>query len=39
MKINSYLKKYNNVFNGIMGKIKEVDNDERDYEKVKLNLI
>ena len=27
------LKKYNDVFNGIMGKIKEVSNDERDYEK------
>ena len=27
------LKKYSDVFNGIMGKIKEVSNDERDYEK------
>ena len=27
------VKKYNNVFNGIMGKIKEVTNDECDYEK------
>ena len=27
------LKKYNDVFNGIMGKIKEVSNDECDYEK------
>ena len=27
------LKKYNNVFNGIMGKIKEVSHDECDYEK------
>ena len=27
------LKKYNNVFNGIMGKIKEVSNDQCDYEK------
>ena len=26
-------KKYNDVFNGIMGKIKEVSNDECDYEK------
>ena len=33
MKIKSYLKKYNDVFNGIMGKIKEVSNDECDYEK------
>ena len=35
------LKKYNDVFNGIMGKIKEVSNDECDYEndymKIKLN--
>ena len=27
------LKKYNNVFNGIMGEIKEGSNDERKYEK------
>ena len=27
------LKKYNDVFNGIMGKIKEISNDECDYEK------
>ena len=27
------LRKYNDVFNWIMGKIKEVSNDERDYEK------
>ena len=27
------LKKYNDVFNGIMGKIKEVSSDECDYEK------
>ena len=27
------LKKYNDVFKGIMGKIKEVSNDECDYEK------
>ena len=27
------IKKYNDVFNGIMGKIKEVRNDECDYEK------
>ena len=33
MKIKSYLKKYNNVFNGIISKIKEVGNDECDYEK------
>ena len=27
------LKKYNDVFNGIMGKIKEVSSDECNYEK------
>ena len=27
------LKKYNDVFNGIMDKIKEISNDECDYEK------
>ena len=27
------LKKYDDVFNGIMGKIKEISNDESDYEK------
>ena len=27
------LKKYNDVFNGIIDKIKEVSNDECDYEK------
>ena len=27
------LKKYDDVFNGIMGKIKEITNDECDYEK------
>ena len=27
------LKKYNDVFNGLMGKIKEVSNDQCDYEK------
>ena len=27
------LKKYNDVFNGILGKIKEISNDECDYEK------
>ena len=35
------LKKYNNVFDGIMCKIKEVDDSERDYEndhmKIKFN--
>ena len=35
------LKKYNNVFTGIMGKIKEVSSDEcdyeRDYGKIKFN--
>ena len=29
----SYLKKYNDVFNGIMDNIKGVSNDECDYEK------
>ena len=36
------LKKYNDVFNGIMGKIKEVSNDEceyeKDYMKIKFNF-
>ena len=27
------LKKYNDVFNGIRNKIKEINSDERDYEK------
>ena len=27
------LKKYNDVFNGIMGKMKKVSNDECDYKK------
>ena len=31
--IKELIKKYNDVFNGIMGKIKEVSNDECDYEK------
>ena len=30
---NELLKKYNDVFNGIVDKIKEVNNDECDYEK------
>ena len=33
MKIKSYLKKYNDVFNGIIDKIKKVNSDECDYEK------
>ena len=35
------IKKYNDVFNGIRDKIKEVSSDEYDYEKdyIKLNLI
>ena len=33
MKIKSYLKKHNDAFNGIMDTIKEVSNDECDYEK------
>ena len=36
------LKKYNDVFNGIIGKIKEVSNDgcdyEKDYIKIKFNF-
>ena len=42
MEIKSYLKNSNDVFNEIMGKIKEVSNNECDYEKkniLKLNLI
>ena len=35
------LQKYNDVFNGIMSKIKEIDNDEcyyeKDYMKIKFN--
>ena len=34
-----FLKKYNDVFNGIMGKIKEVSNDEYDYEKDYIKII
>ena len=33
MEIKSYLKNNNDVFNEIMGKIKEVSNNECDYEK------
>ena len=33
MKIKSYLKKYNDVFNGIRNKIKKISDDEWDYEK------
>ena len=33
MKIKSYLKNTMMFFNGIMGKIKEITNDECDYEK------
>ena len=33
MKIKSYLKKYNDVFNGIRDQIKETDSDDYDYEK------
>ena len=32
------LKKYNDVFNGIMNKIKEVRNDECDYEKDSMKI-
>ena len=33
MKIKSYLKIYNDVFNGIRNKIKKISDDEWDYEK------
>ena len=33
------LKKYNDVFNGIMDKIKEISNDECDYEKDYMKII
>ena len=33
MKIKSYWKKYNDVFNGIKDKIKEISGSECDYEK------
>ena len=33
MKIRSYLKKYNDILNGIKCKIKEVSSDEYDYKK------
>ena len=33
MKIKNYLKKYNDVFNGIRDKIKEINSNECDYEK------
>ena len=40
-KNKEFLKKYNYVFDGIMGKIKEISNDECDYEqdymKIKFN--
>ena len=41
MKTKSYLKKYNDVFNEIMGKIKKIDDDwleyTNDYTKIKFN--
>ena len=41
MKTKSYLKKYNDVFNEIMGKIKKIDDDwleyTKDYTKIKFN--
>ena len=33
MKIKSYLKKYSDVFNGIINKIKKISRDECNYEK------
>ena len=42
MEIKNYLKKYNDIFNGIIDKIKEISNYECDYEKdylkIKFNL-
>ena len=35
---NELLKKYNDVFNGIMGKIKEISNDDCDYEKYYMKI-
>ena len=32
------LKKYNDVFNGIIGKIKKISNDECDYEKDNMKI-
>ena len=41
MKIKNYLKKYNDVFNGTMSKIREIDDDwleyAEDYMKIKFN--
>ena len=38
MKIKSYLKKYNDVFNGIRDKIKKISGDECDYEKYYMKI-
>ena len=42
MEIKNYLKKYNDIFNGVIDKIKEISNYECDYEKdylkIKFNL-
>ena len=40
MKIKELLKKYNDVFNGIINKIKKISDDGCDYEKdyMKINL-
>ena len=38
MKIKSYLKIYNDVFNGIRNKIKKISDDECDYEKYYLKI-
>ena len=38
MKVKSYLKKCNDVFNGIRDKIKEVNNVECDYEKYYMKI-
>ena len=38
MKIKSYLKKYNDFFNGIRDKIKKISGDECDYEKYYMKI-
>ena len=38
MKINSYLKKHNDVFNGIRDKIKKISGDECNYEKYYMKI-
>ena len=38
IKLKNYLKKYNDVFNGTRDKIKEINNNECDYEKDYLKI-